>query len=588
MIHGAGEGMSIVFGPDPVLVAVQEALADLSAGHQVRERLRIDLKEEAGRYDRSGQPVAGSRENEPAARALAGAAACMANTPGGGALIVGVADDGTLIGADLNGEWLRHRIYELTDRRLTVDVREAEVRGVRLLVIMAGQAIEPVRWNNKIMWRVDDHCVEVDASTWHGSHRMHQQFDWSAQPSNLGESVARDAAVGVVRRLLVDSGEPAAVELADASTPELLRRLNAVTGDGRLTNAAALVFAGRPEPAVDYLHRRDAGGDSDLRVRRENRSVVEQLDEVFTVVQANNPIRHVGSGLAVGQLRRLPERAVREAIVNGIAHREWGISAPTVVEHIGDTLRVTSPGGFVPGITPDNIITHPSKSRNAALTRLLAAIRVAEQQGIGVDRMVGDMLRLGLPAPDIHEHDGPRVVTTLGGQVIRDSWMRWLRQFDDPAVHQDLRLLMIVDAVVQHGWIDPTRAARRLQISPGEAQDSLNRMVGIGFEGHAALQPVEGTPTGSDIALVLTRRALERLDELDAIAGWRQDRPSRKTVALDYAAARGRISTTELGSLVDANPTNVGGVLKSLADEGMLEPSRANRRGPGFYYRYVG
>jgi ATP-dependent DNA helicase RecG len=580
--------VGIVFGPDPVLSAVQDVLAELGAGRSVRERQHVDLKQEAGRHDRTGRPTAGSTENETAARALAGAAACMANTPGGGALVVGVADDGGLVGAELDAEWLCHRIYELTDRRLTVDVREAEVRRVRLLVIIAPQAIEPIRWNNRIMWRVDHHCVEVDASTWHGSHRMHQRFDWSAQASNLTETAVRDAAVGVVRRLLMDSGEPAAVELAEVSTPELLRRLNAVTGDGRLTNAAALVFVGRTEPALDYLHRRDAGGDSDLRVRREGRSIVEQLDEVFTVAQANNPVRHISSGLAVGQVRRLPERAVREAIVNGVAHREWSIAAPTVVEHIGDTLRVTSPGGFVPGITRDNIITHPSKSRNSALTLLLAAIRVAEQQGIGVDRMVGDMLRLGLPAPDIDEHDGPQVVTTLGGQVVRDSWMRWLRHFDDPAVHQDLRLLMIIDSLVWRGWIDASRAAKRLQVSVGEAQDSLNRLVGIGFDGHAALRPVEGTPAGSDVALALTRRALERLNDLDNQAGWRQDRPGRKAVALDYAAARGRISTTELGSLVDANPTNVGGVLKSLVDEGLLEWSRANRRGPGFFYRYVG
>jgi ATP-dependent DNA helicase RecG len=313
-----------------------------------------------------------------------------------------------------------------------------------------------------------------------------------------------------------------------------------------------------------------------------------QVAEVFTVVQANNAIRHLGSGLAVGQVRRLPERALREAIVNGVAHREWGIAAPTVVEHIGDTLRVTSPGGFVPGITPDNIITHPSMSRNGALTRLLAAIRVAEQQGIGVDRMVGDMLRLGLPAPDIGEHSGPEVVTTLVGQAVRDSWMRWLRRFDDAAVHQDLRLLMIVDTLAWRGWIDGPRAARRLQVSDVEAHDSLNRIVGIGFEGAAALREVEGTPTGSAMALVLTRRPVERLAEFDEQAGWRHDRPSRKAIALDYAAARGRISTTELGSLVDASPTNVNVVLKSLADEGLLRPSRANRRGPGFYYQYVG
>jgi ATP-dependent DNA helicase RecG len=579
--------MTIRFGPDPVLDAVGSVLADLADGRPVRERLRVDLKEEAGRRDKTGRLRPGSARNETAAKALAGEAACMANTPGGGALVLGVADDGTMLGTDLDAEWLRHRIYQLTNKLLTVDVREVSVRGIRLLVIIAPSAIEPIRWNNKITWRVDDHCVEVDATTWWTSRNMQLQFDWSAQASNWPESAVRDVAVGLVRQLLIDSGEPGAADLGRAPTSDLLRRLGAVTGDGMLTNAAALLLVGRNEPALDYIHRRTAGGDSDQRVRRESRSVIEQLVEVFTAVQANNPVRHISSGLAVGQVRQLPERAVREAIVNGLAHRDWNSHAPTVIEHIGGTFRVTSPGGFVPGINPDNIITHPSKSRNTALTRLFAAIRVAEQQGIGVDRMVGDMLRFGLHAPDISEHDGPEVVTTLVGQAIRESWMRWLRLFDDRDVTEDLRLLMIAETLASRGWIDAQVAARRLQVIPDEASDSLNRFVDIGFEGRPAVRPVEGTPTGSDIALVLERGPADRLSELDAAAGWRTDRPSRKTIALDYARSRGRISTTELGSLVGAHPTNVGNVLQALTDEGRLEWSRPNRRGPGFYYRYV-
>ena len=219
---------------------------------------------------------------------------------------------------------------------------------------------------------------------------------------------------------------------------------------------------------------------------------------------------------------------------------------------------------------------------------MLAAVGVAEQQGIGVDRMVGDMLRLGLPAPSIREHGGPEVVTTLVGQAVPDSWIRWLRRFDDPAVQRDLRLLMIVDALVGRGWIDMPRAARLLQVSDAEALDSLNRMAGIRFEGGAALRRVEGTPADSATAYVLRHRPLARLLEFDRETGWHHDRPPRKALALDYAKARGRISTTELGSLVHAAPTNVGGVLRSLEEEGLLEPSRAVRRGAGFYYRHVG
>lgn len=63
-------------------------------------------------------------------------------------------------------------------------------------------------------------------------------------------------------------------------------------------------------------------------------------------------------------MRDLPELAVREAIVNGVAHREWALPEPTVVEHVGRTTRVTSSGGLVGGVTPRNIITHPSQSPN--------------------------------------------------------------------------------------------------------------------------------------------------------------------------------------------------------------------------------
>ena len=73
----------------------------------------------------------------------------MTNTPGGGALILGVADDGALIGAATDAEWLRQRIYEKSQRLLTVDIQDVVVNGIRLLVITMPQAVEPIRWNGK-------------------------------------------------------------------------------------------------------------------------------------------------------------------------------------------------------------------------------------------------------------------------------------------------------------------------------------------------------------------------------------------------------------------------------------------------------
>ena len=87
-----------------------------------------------------------------------------------------------------------------------------------------------------------------------------------------------------------------------------------------------------------------------------------------------------------------------------------------MVEQVGDEERVTSPGGFVGGVNSDNIITHPSVPRYRSLADAVDSLRLTERGGIGVDRMVRDMLALGHRPPIIQEVEGPYVrVILLGG-----------------------------------------------------------------------------------------------------------------------------------------------------------------------------
>jgi len=178
--------MSITFGDDPVRSEVESLLARLEAGEVIDnsyERKHVDLKEEAGRRDRNGVLAPGVAENEQAAQQLTTEAACMSNTPGGGAIIVGTADVGTLVGSELDAEWLRHRIYQITRRLLTVDIAEVRTCGVRLIVLVAPSAVEPIRVKDRILWRVNDNCVEVDAATWHAKRMRTLNYDWSNDAS---------------------------------------------------------------------------------------------------------------------------------------------------------------------------------------------------------------------------------------------------------------------------------------------------------------------------------------------------------------------------------------------------------------------
>jgi ATP-dependent DNA helicase RecG len=576
--------MATLYGPDPVVEALQEALAILADGGAVVEHQQLDLKEEAGRRGPGGVVLPGSARNDVAARALAGECACMANIPGGGALLVGVADDSTLIGTQLDPEWLRARIFELTQRRITVDAREVFVRGTRLLAVRVVEAIEPVRWNGRISWRVADRCVEIDAATWHERRAHGLLVDWSAQPSNVLSESARPTAVEIVRTFLRESVDSSANDLAEAATPDLLRRLNAVTGDGHLTNAGFLVFVGRGIPAIDYIRRDRAGADSTDRVRDAGLSLIEELQAVFSTARAHNPMVHVSQGLAIGQTRRIPERTLREAVVNGVAHREWGVDDLTVVEHLGNSLKVTSPGAFFGGVTSDNIINHPSRSRNTALTELLAAIRVAEREGIGVDRMVTDMLRLGYPRPEITETPSPTVVVSLIAETVDEGWMTWLAAFSDPGTPRNLRRLMALDLLTRRGWIDLATLATSLQVSEGEALPVVEELLGLTVARSPVITPVDGVPDGMPGAWALAEGARKALDSGYGSRAPRRARASRASVALSYVRARGRISSTELGSLLSAHPTNMGRLLRSLEDQGLIEPSRPNRRGAGLYY----
>lgn len=569
-------------GPDPIEQQIEEVLGRLASGeppHAV-EAAQVDVKEEPGRRGAGGLVLPGEANNDAAARYLARELACLANTAGGGAVILGVADDGARIGTNLDPEWVRHRIWQLTEQKLTVTVREAQLDGSRILVLTTHEAIEPIRYSGKLTWRVDDNCVEVDATTWHSGKLQRSGVDWSAMPSGhtLGDVSA--AAIEIARRYLHAAGDEAALDLASASDADLLRRLHLVDGEGRLTNAGSLLFIETPGVGIDYIRRDVPGGDSTSRVRSA-RPLLEQVWEVDQASQASNRMVHVPEGFAHGQLRAIPARAAREAIVNGVVHRDWLSPLPTTVEHVGDTLTVTSPGGFIGGIAPSNIITHPAVPRYRSLAEAMASLRLAEREGIGVDRMVRDMLAIGRPEPEISEADGPYVRVGLVGGEPDTQVVDFLTHLEPTAAGTDVDVLLLIDHLSRQGWVDVETAGPVLQRPPGETDAAISRLADAKVDGAPVITPVKGTPAGRPTAYRLGDAAraklAERVNHLDTADG-------RTALILGWARSRGRVSTTEFADMTGLSVPYVGSLLTALEDEGLLSPGRANKLGRGFFY----
>ena len=62
---------------------------------------------------------------------------------------------------------------------------------------------------------------------------------------------------------------------------------------------------------------------------------------------------------------------------------------------MADHLAITSPGGFIAGITPGNILRHEPVSRNRTLAEAFEKLRLVERAGIGRRRIFETMLAYG-------------------------------------------------------------------------------------------------------------------------------------------------------------------------------------------------
>ena len=572
----SGYGFKFLDPPTPE-EEVQSVLSSLSVGGydpQDLESTAVDLKEEAGRrHDGSVRP--GSPQNERVALQLTEEAACMANTAGGGALIVGVDDrTGTIIGADTDPVWLRTRIYQLTERKLTVNIRVAEVRGRRLLVIIVPQAVEPVPFKGKYTYRQGSSCVPVtNTELLQGIfaglaadpsyHRSATPFD---NVSRRTEAVLRD-------RLAQIDPEKAALTLRD-----LLVRLGLMFEDTiYLNEAGRILLATSTRPSLDYTYRDVPGGPSSVRIHDSGRSLLEEIDLVEATANRNNPVTEITSGFVVHRVRAIPQRSLREAILNGACHRDWNDPALTVVEHIGYESRVTSPGGFVRGITTENIITHPSVPRYRTLMNAVRQLGLVEQEGVGVDRMVSDLIRIGSEPPLIELTDDPSVLVVLSGRRVHEDRYRFFLGLQPPDAFDDVDAALLVWRASQPDmrFLTAASCARLLQRTRTDAENAIHRVAEYEVAGGQSLLTTMTTPDGTPPAWLLSRTAHDAL---------RVPPPGEPSVAVAWLRERGRISSTEYRELAGVSYPTASAHLKTLAEAGNMKPSWPSGRGRGFHY----
>jgi len=188
--------------------------------------------------------------------------------------------------------------------------------------------------------------------------------------------------------------------------------------------AAGLLLLGR-DPSICFPHCRlqlDAysGVTKDAKAIDHATAVgdiASVVDQTLSFIDRNvrHPLRIVG--LKRIEVAEYPEEAIRESIVNALAHRDYeDATRHLVVEVFKDRIVVSSPGG-PPGNTKMAVInrgTAKSRARNPLIAQGLRFMQLMEERGTGILRMKAAMLQHGLDEPKLAIEDDYFVVTLPG------------------------------------------------------------------------------------------------------------------------------------------------------------------------------
>ncbi len=130
-------------------------------------------------------------------------------------------------------------------------------------------------------------------------------------------------------------------------------------------------------------------------------------------------MRHITKmqGFSKVAIDEYPYEALREALVNAVAHRDYGIQGAGIrIEKFVDRLQIFSPGGPPPPITMKKLrsLDYIPCSRNPILARALSYFERIEEQGDGIRRILDEVKNVGLPGVEFRIVDGHFTVIFTG------------------------------------------------------------------------------------------------------------------------------------------------------------------------------
>lgn len=294
--------------------------------------------------------------------------------------------------------------------------------------------------------------------------------------------------------------------------------------------------------------------------------ILAVFDKLVAYMDAWNPEQEIEMGLFRMPAPEFNKRAIREAIVNAFSHRDYSRMGRVRIAITDEGLTVANPGGFIEGVTIDNLLSAEPHGRNPLLADALKRIGLAEKTGRGIDRIFEGSLIYGRALPD-YSLSTSTVVSLFIPRSKPDVQIAKLVAEEQNRLGRPLPLntLLVLNALKDMPHADVRQLSEALHLSETMIHTVLDKTIEQGL--------VDAYGTGRGRSYMLSHVIY---GDKTKTAGYVRQRDIDETrfeeLILNLARTNEYISRADVVSLLHVKPSKAYNLLKALADHGKLEP----------------
>ena len=194
-----------------------------------------------------------------------------------------------------------------------------------------------------------------------------------------------------------------------ASTEEVLRSLQLIDRNGKLKNAAILLFGKNPLdffPNIEFKIGRFGQDESELLIQDIiSGNLINMADKVVDILVAKylvSPVRF--EGMQRYESLEIPKDALREILYNSIAHKSY--MGSSIQMHVyDDRIEIWNPGNLPDGYSEELLYKdHPSEPRNPNIAKVMFMAGFIDTWGRGYKKIYNGFKSNDLPIPHVSDH----------------------------------------------------------------------------------------------------------------------------------------------------------------------------------------